>query len=71
MAPLTGAHRVAAVQRALAAYGYGQLKPTGAVGADTLAAIEKFERQHKMPVTGQVSERLLRELAAAIGHAVE
>ena len=41
---IAGARRVAAVQRALTEYGYGQLKPTGAVGADTQAAIAKFER---------------------------
>jgi peptidoglycan hydrolase-like protein with peptidoglycan-binding domain len=65
------ARRVAAVQRALSEYGYGQLKVTGAIGGETQAAIQKFEREHRMPVTGQVSERLLRELAAAIGHPVE
>lgn len=65
------ARRVAAVQRALAEYGYGQLKVTGAIGGETQAAIQKFEREHKMPVTGQVSDRLLRELATAIGHPVE
>jgi Putative peptidoglycan binding domain len=69
--PLTGARRVAAVQRTLTEYGYGQLKPTGTVGSDTQAAIQKFERDRKLPVTGQVSDRLLRELAAMIGHPVE
>ncbi|MGA9089583.1 MAG: peptidoglycan-binding domain-containing protein, partial [Bradyrhizobium sp.] len=49
--------RVAAVQRALTEYGYGQLKPTGAVGSDTQAAIQKFERTRKLPVTGQMSDR--------------
>jgi peptidoglycan hydrolase-like protein with peptidoglycan-binding domain len=44
-----GARRVAAVQRALTQYGYGQLKATGAVGADTQAAISKFERDRKLP----------------------
>ncbi|MCP3471072.1 peptidoglycan-binding protein [Bradyrhizobium sp. CCGUVB1N3] len=63
--------RVAAVQRALSEYGYGQLKVTGSISGETQAAIQKFEREHKMPVTGQVSDRLLRELAAAIGHPVE
>jgi hypothetical protein len=70
-APVPGAHRVAAVQRALTEYGYGQLKPTGVVGADTQAAIERFERKRKLPVTGQVSDRLVRELASTIGHPVE
>jgi hypothetical protein len=65
------ARRVAAVQRALTDYGYGQLKPTGTTGPDTVGAIEKFERQHKMPVTGQVSDRLVRELNAMIGHPLD
>ncbi len=63
--------RVAAVQRALSEYGYGQLKVTGAIGPETQTAIQKFEREHRMPVTGQVSDRLLHELSAAIGHPVE
>ena len=66
-----GSHRVAAVQRALTDYGYGQLKPTGVVGADTQAAIQRFERAWKLPVTGQVSDRLVHELAAVIGHSIE
>ena len=67
----TGARRVAGVQRALTQYGYGQLKATGAVGADTQAAISKFERDRKLPVTGQMSDRLVRELAAMIGHPID
>jgi hypothetical protein len=70
-AQIIGSRRVAAIQRALTEYGYGQLKPTGTVGADTQAAIQKFERERKMPVTGQVSERLARELVAVIGHPIE
>lgn len=66
-----GARRVAAVQRALTEYGYGQLKATGTIGADTQAAIQKFERERKMPMTGQISDRLVRELGAMIGHPVE
>lgn len=66
-----GPRRVAAVQRALTQYGYGQLKPTGTVGSDTQAAIQKFERERKMPVTGHVSDRLVRELTAVIGHPLD
>jgi peptidoglycan hydrolase-like protein with peptidoglycan-binding domain len=66
-----GARRVAAVQRALTQYGYGQLKPTGAVGADTQAAISKFEHARKLPVTGQMSDRLVRELTAMTGHPID
>jgi hypothetical protein len=64
-------HRVAAVQRALAVNGYGQLKATGTLGPETQAAIERFERERKMPVTGQISERLLRELSAVTGHQID
>jgi hypothetical protein len=67
----SGARRVAAVQRVLTEYGYGQLKPTGTVGSDTQAAIQKFERDRKMPVTGQMSDRLVHELAAVIGHPID
>jgi peptidoglycan hydrolase-like protein with peptidoglycan-binding domain len=63
--------RVAAVQRALTEYGYGQLKPTGTAGSDTQAAIQKFERARKLPVTGQVSDRLVHELTAMIGHPLD
>ncbi|MGD4150957.1 peptidoglycan-binding domain-containing protein, partial [Xanthomonas citri pv. citri] len=65
------ARRIAGVQRALSEYGYGNLKVTGAMSGETQSAIQKFEREHKMQVTGQVSDRLLRELGAAIGHPVE
>jgi hypothetical protein len=66
-----GARRVAAVQRALTQYGYGQLKPTGAVGVDTQNAIAKFERDRKLPITGQMSDRLVKELTAMIGHPID
>jgi len=68
---ISGSRRVAAVQRALTEYGYGQLKPTGTVGSDTQAAIQKFERARKIPVTGQMSDRLVRELTAVIGHPID
>jgi hypothetical protein len=70
-AELTGPRRVAAVQRVLTEYGYGQLKPTGTAGTDTQAAIVKFERERKLPVTGQVSDRLVHELTAVIGHPID
>ena len=60
----TSSKRVLAVQRALADFGYGPVKPTGIFGPDTRAAIEKFERDRKLPVTGQLSERVIRELSA-------
>jgi len=68
---ITGSRRVAAVQRALSENGYGQLKATGTIGADTQAAIQKFERERRMPVTGQVSDRLVRELTVVTGHPID
>jgi hypothetical protein len=63
--------RVAAVQRVLAEFGYGQIKPTGTLDGATSAAIEKFEGEHKMPVTGRLSDRLLAELAGMTGRPLE
>ena len=68
---LAPSQRVMAVQRALADFGYGQVRPTGVAGPDTKAAIEKFERDHHLPVTGQISDRLLRDLGAMTGRALE
>jgi hypothetical protein len=70
-AQFTGSRRVAAVQRVLTEYGYGQLKATGTIGSDTQGAIQKFEREHKMPPTGQMSDRLVRELTAMVGHPID
>ena len=70
--PHTAAGRkIAAVQRTLTEYGYGQLKPTGTIGADTQAAITKFERDRKLPATGQMSDRLVRELGAMTGRPID
>jgi hypothetical protein len=68
---IVASRRVAAVQRALTDFGYGQLKPTGTVGSETQAAIQKFERDRKLPITGQMSDRLVRELSAATGRAID
>jgi hypothetical protein len=68
---ITGSRRVAAVQRVLTEYGYGQLRATGTIGSDTQAAIQKFEREHKLPPSGQMSDRLVRELTAMVGHPID
>jgi peptidoglycan hydrolase-like protein with peptidoglycan-binding domain len=67
----TSSKRILSVQRALADFGYGQLAPTGVLGAETNSAIERFERERKLPVTGQISDRLVRELAAVTGRPLE
>ena len=63
--------QVLAIQRALADFGYGQIKSTGVYDPATQAAIEKFERDRKLPVTGQISDQLVRELAAMTGRPLE
>jgi hypothetical protein len=62
---------IAAVQRALSEYGYGQIKTSGTLDDATTAAIEKFEREHNLPITGRISDRLISELTAMIGHPIE
>ena len=68
---LLSTRRVAALQKALAQYGYGQIKPTGVVDAETRAAIERFERERKLPVTGAPSERVARELTVLTGRPLD
>jgi peptidoglycan hydrolase-like protein with peptidoglycan-binding domain len=63
--------RVAAVQRALTDFGYGPLRLSGVMDEATKGAIQKFERQRKLPIKGQLSDRLLRELAAVTGRPLE
>ncbi|MEP7029681.1 MAG: peptidoglycan-binding domain-containing protein [Pseudolabrys sp.] len=63
--------RVLAIQRALADFGYGQIKSSGNFDPETRAAIEKFERDRRLPVTGQISDRFVRELAAMTGRPLE
>ena len=55
---------VARVQRALSRLGYGPLKDDGLMGPGTRAAIERFERDRKLPVKGEATGRTLRELTA-------
>ncbi len=66
-----GSRRIAAVQRALTEFGYGQLRPSGIEGPDTRIALAKFERDRRLPVTAQISDRLIRELSTMTGHPIE
>ncbi|MFG1430217.1 peptidoglycan-binding domain-containing protein [Xanthobacter sp. V2C-8] len=62
--------RVAAVQRALSKLGYGPLKATGALNLETRETIRRFERDRRLPVDGEVSEALVRELSLISGLAI-
>ncbi|MGZ3410955.1 MAG: peptidoglycan-binding domain-containing protein [Xanthobacteraceae bacterium] len=67
---LAPTQRLTAIQQALSEYGYGQVRPNGTMGPDTRAAIERFERERSLPVTGQVSDRLVRELSQLTGRQI-
>lgn len=62
--------RIAALQRVLSDYGFGQVEPSGVVDTTTAAAIREFERVRHLPVTGRVSDKLVQEVRAVTGEAV-
>ncbi|MCK2055192.1 peptidoglycan-binding domain-containing protein [Methylobacterium sp. 37f] len=62
-----GGLSIAQAQRALVKLGYGPLKADGLMGASTRAALERFERDRKLPVKGEPSQRTFRELATRAG----
>lgn len=68
---LAPSDRVLAVQQVLSQYGYGQLRPTGIMGPETAEAIRKFERSQQMPVTGQMSDRVVSALAHMSGRKID
>lgn len=63
--------KVASVQKALSKLGYGKLEANGVLGAPTRTALEKFERDHKLPVTGTLGKRTVRQLAQVSGVALD
>jgi peptidoglycan hydrolase-like protein with peptidoglycan-binding domain len=68
---LAPSKQVKAVQRVLADFGYGQINPSGVLDPETQAAIQSFERERKLPITGQISDRLTRELTVLSGRPLE
>jgi peptidoglycan hydrolase-like protein with peptidoglycan-binding domain len=56
---------VAAVQDALARAAYGPLTVDGVPGPATEEAVKRFQRDHNLAVTGQITEGLIVELRAA------
>lgn len=63
--------RVSAVQKALSKIGYGPLKADGLLGATTKQALERFERDKGLPVTGGLGTRTTRQLASASGTQID
>ncbi len=60
------ARRILAAQRALDRLGF-QVASDGVLGPGTRAAIQRFERERDLPVTGDLAPRTLRALAARSG----
>ncbi|GGC73722.1 peptidoglycan-binding domain-containing protein [Chelatococcus reniformis] len=58
-------------QRALTKLGYGPLKADGVAGPGTRTALERFERDKALPVTGEFGPRTIKALASAAGMAIE
>ncbi len=61
---------VLAAQRALMKLGY-VVKPDGVMRPATRLALEQFEREHSLPPHGSLSPKVLRELSAESGIAIE
>jgi peptidoglycan hydrolase-like protein with peptidoglycan-binding domain len=57
--------RVAAVQHALSIAAYGPLQADGVFGPQTREAILRFQRDHSLTPTGDISDGLMVELRAA------
>jgi peptidoglycan hydrolase-like protein with peptidoglycan-binding domain len=59
--------RVLAAQKALSSLGYGPVRLDGVPGVATRQAIARFEADRKLPVTGELSARVVKEIAAVSG----
>lgn len=66
-----GSSRILAVQKALARLGYGPIKLDGQPGTETRLAVQRFERDRNLPVTGDITDRMVRELSAVSGTSIE
>ena len=55
------------VQRALTKLGYGPLKPDGVYGPGTRQALERWEKDRGLPPRGEITRKLVQDLAAASG----
>jgi peptidoglycan hydrolase-like protein with peptidoglycan-binding domain len=62
---------VVAIQRSLTKLGYGPLRDDGHMGPGTRAALDKFERDRKLPPRGDAPARVLRELSQSAGIAID
>jgi Putative peptidoglycan binding domain len=68
-APAARGKSVLAAQRALVKLGF-VLNPDGVAGAATRQAIRRYERDHGLPVHGEVTPALSRQLSAEMGKTI-
>jgi peptidoglycan hydrolase-like protein with peptidoglycan-binding domain len=66
-APANGGQQLAKVQRLLSELGYGPLRADGMMSDNTADAIQRFELDRGLAITGQVSPSLIRELEEFTG----
>ncbi len=64
------AKAVLATQHALVKLGF-VVKPTGTFGPVTKAAIEAFERDQHLPIKGEMSRKVLKQISAESGVAID
>lgn len=63
-------NRVAAVQRALSRYGFGQIRANGVMTRETKMALDRFQRDRGLRVTGQISDETVAALDAMTGQTI-
>ncbi|MFD1333688.1 peptidoglycan-binding protein [Methylopila musalis] len=68
---VASASKLMAVQRALAKLGYGPVAIDGKMGAATRAAISGFERDRRLPVTGEPNAQTVKALQTVSGMTIE
>lgn len=56
--------QILSVQQAMNSFGYGPIAADGMFGSETSAAIQRFEMNQGMPITGQISDDLMVRLLA-------
>jgi peptidoglycan hydrolase-like protein with peptidoglycan-binding domain len=66
-----GNPRLARIQQLLADLGYGPLQADGVMGGNTSSAIQRFELDRGLPITGQVSARVVDRLEMVSGKKVD
>jgi len=58
------------VQKALSEFGYGPLQADGLMGANTTAAIKRFELDHALPLTGEPGPKVIERLEMLSGRSL-